>query len=397
MNTTGLQARSARVLTAALAVLVVILSACGGAPAALLATISTPDAATPIQIDKAINITGKVSGGGLKSVDVYIDGVKYATVDTPGQNNEFSVSAPWTPAKAGAHVIQLKGLNDKGEVIVASEALFVTVQGSPATATAPPAPPTAAPTVAAAPTVSVTVATPVPAAAAAGPTVAVKEGDFVNVRKGPAVAFDKVGTLDKGISAPVKGKNTDGTWWQISFPAAPDGVGWVFGQLVIATGDTSKVAVAQAPVLPTSAATQPPAPTSPPPAAPTSSLPPSALLPYSQVMRFSPRDDIGDVPLGFNGAKQSTLVWEVNGAKSLELEITVQDGGGIFSDCTAGNLSTISPNAASGKRMPLAVPSGSWPFAIDGKGYYLFTIYVTKADGSQTTIPRNVIVDCYKK
>jgi hypothetical protein len=43
------------------------------------------------------------------------------------------------------------------------------------------------------------------------------------------------------------------------------------------------------------------------------------------------------------------------------------------------------------------VPSGRFPFTINDKGYYLFTIHVVKADGSTTTIPRNVIVDCFKQ
>jgi hypothetical protein len=119
--------------------------------------------------------------------------------------------------------------------------------------------------------------------------------------------------------------------------------------------------------------------------------------PYSQVVRFSPRDDIGDVPLGYGGeAKSSMLVWEVNGARSLELEITAMHVGGIFQNCPAGDLTSVSPQDAVGRRKPLAVPSGSYPFSITGAGYYLFTIYVTKTDGSVTAIPRNVIVDCYK-
>jgi hypothetical protein len=119
--------------------------------------------------------------------------------------------------------------------------------------------------------------------------------------------------------------------------------------------------------------------------------------PYSQVVRFVPRDNIGDVPLGYGGeAKSSLLVWEVNGAKSLELEITAMHVGGIFQNCPAGDLASVSPQDAVGRRKPLAVPSGSYPFSITGAGYYLFTIYVTKTDGSTTSIPRNVIVDCYR-
>lgn len=398
MNSLPLKSRPAQVLAVALASLLMVLPACGGAPVALAATISAPDATTALKVSQVVNITGKVTGSGLKSVDVYVDGAKFATVDTAAQNNEFQINVPWTPDKAGAHVIQLKGLNDKGDVLIASDAVFVTVQSAATTvAQATTTAPTAAP---ATPTPAPTAAQPQATATPQGATASVKDGDYVNVRKGPSTAYDKVGTLDRGQTALIRGKNADGTWWQITFPAGQDGVGWVFGGLVTVVGDTSQLAVAGAPPLPTAAPTSANAPTAVPPTAvpaPTSSLPPSALLPYSQVMRFSPRDNIGDVPLGYKGeGKTTSLVWEVNGAKSLELEITAMDGPGIFANCPAGNLASITPNNAAGKRIPLAVPSGSYQVTVDGKGYYVFTIYVVKADGSTTTIPRNVIVDCYK-
>jgi uncharacterized protein YraI len=394
------KAGPARASALIVTLLLLVIPACGAAQTPLAATISAPDATAALKVNEPVNIIGQATGNGLKSVDVYVDGTKHATVDTPAQPNQFVISAPWTPTKAGAHVIQLKGLDDKGEVLVASEAVFVNVQGQPPTPIVEPTvAPTIAPTVAS--TVAVSTTTPPTATTTTtqGPTASVKEGDFVNVRKGPAVAYDKLGTLDKGQSAPVRGKSADGTWWQISFPASPDGIGWVIGQLVNISGDASGVPVAQAPPLPTAGATTQAATTNTPaPAATaTSSIPASALLPYSQSMRFSPRDNLGDVPLGHEGeSKTSTLVWEVNGAKSLELEITTVPGTGIYQNCPAGNLSTITPNDAVGKRKPLQVPSGSYQFTINGKGYYIFTIYVVKTDGSSTTIPRAVIVDCYK-
>jgi uncharacterized protein YraI len=399
-----LKSHSTRLLTLVLAMMVLVAPACGGAQTPVSAVITAPDATAALMAGQEVNIQGRATGSGLKSVDVFVDGVKHATVDTPAQENEFLVSAPWTPGKAGAHVIQLKGMDEKGEVLVASEAVFVNVQGQPATATAPPPTPAsteAVPTAAPAAATAVVTATVATTTTAQGPTASVKEGgDFVNVRKGPATTYDKLGTLDLGQSAPVIGKNADASWWQIRFPAAPDGVGWLIGTLVNINGDASAVPVVQAPPLPTTA---PNAATATAPAAaaatatPGSSLPASALLPYSQSMRFSPRDNIGDVPLGHEGeSKTSTLVWEVNGAKSLELEITTQAGTGIYQNCPVGNLGSVSPNDAVGKRKPLQVPSGSYQFTINDKGYYVFTIHVVKTNGSVEAIPRAVIVDCYK-
>lgn len=392
-----LHTRARALHSLSIVVMLLVITACGAAPTPLTATITSPTATTPVKEGQSVVITGKVTGSGLKSVDVYVDGNKLSSVTTPGQNNTFDVSVPWVATLAGAHVVQLKGLNDKGDVLVSSEAVFITVQPQAASATATPsAQPTATLAVT---TAQAATATPAATAIPQGPLASVKpENDFVNVRKGPAVVYDKLGTLDKGQSAPVKGKNADGTWWQITFPTAPDGVGWVIGQLVNITGDTSNVPVATAPAMPTAPPAQPTlGATQPPVATATSAIPPAALLPYSQNAHFSPRDNIGDVPLGYQGEpKTTTLVWEINGAKSLEMEITSAQVGGIFQNCAAGNLATVSPNDAVGKRLPLPLPSGSYQFSITGAGYYLVTLYVVKADGSSTTIPRNIIVDCYK-
>ncbi len=219
---------------------------------------------------------------------------------------------------------------------------------------------------------------------------------FANVRSGPDVSFQRLGQLDATRpAARVKGKNAAGSWWQIEFPGAPDNTAWVFGQLVDLTGDANAVPVVQSPAPPGAPQAQP-TPTAPqlPTATP---LPSSALLPYSQSMTFAPRDNIGDVPLGHNGeSKTARVQWNITGATRAELEIQTQPGPGIFSNCPAGNLASITPNDAAGKRIPLALPSGEYEFTIAERGYYLFTIYVVKSDGSTTTIPRNVIVDCYK-
>ncbi|HEY3289780.1 MAG TPA: hypothetical protein VGK87_06610, partial [Anaerolineae bacterium] len=91
MNWKTNNTRTAQIFAIAMALMMAILPACGAAPAALTASITAPDSATPLAISKVVNITGKVSGGGLKAADIYIDGVKYARVDTPVQNNEFAV------------------------------------------------------------------------------------------------------------------------------------------------------------------------------------------------------------------------------------------------------------------------------------------------------------------
>jgi uncharacterized protein YraI len=509
----------------ALVVMSLVLAACGGAATPASASITTPTQNASFQAGEEVKIEGLVTGSAVTQVDIFVNGAKFATIDKTARPNEFDVSVAWTaPADtAGSNVIQLKGLDSSGKSIVSSDAVFITIEAQPTPTPEPTLEPTPIPTVAA--------LTPAPQAAqptAAPVLIAPKpENDFVNVRAGPDINAQRLGQLNKGQSAPVRGKSTDGKWfqitfpgapdgaawvlgdvaqvtgdvnvlpvvqastavtgtvsttatvpttntvptapitttapgtatlpaglqppfvrliagqdfanvrtgpdvayeppvgrlnaatsaaavkgksanglwWQILFPSAPGGVAWVFGQLVTLTGDANAIPVVQAPplptpaVAPTAAAAAPAAPTATSiPAVPaTPTVAPAALLPYSQNMRFAPRDDIGDVPLGHQGeSKSSTLQWQINGATRAELEIVAKAGQGIWGQCAAGNLGTVSPNDAAGKRLPLQLPSGEYNFSITGQGYYEFTIYVTKADGSTTTIPRAVIVDCYK-
>jgi hypothetical protein len=393
-----------RILSAFLALVLVVITACSNnanvAPA--VATIISPDPSTQLTLGKEAQIVGKISGGGVKSVDVFVNGNKYATVNQATASGDFQITVPWTPDQRGVNVIQIKGLGDKGEQIIQTS-VIVNAQ-VPVVTTAPVAPTTAP----AAPTQVASTPAPLPTTAPKPEANAISPKDeFVNVRTGPGTIYTRVGQINKNQSAPVIGKNADGTWWQVNFKEAPNNAGWVLAELVKFEGDATAIKVVSIPTPPPQPTRAAALPTSPPvvavvptspPAPPQPSLPPSALLPYSQNMRFDPRDDIGDVPLGHNGPKTSKLVWEVNGAKSLELEITAPNSpGGIFSDCPAGDANSIQPQSAVNKRMSLAVPKGEFSFSIEGKGYYIFRIHVVKSDGSTTDIPRHVIVNCYKK
>lgn len=384
-------------LAIALAVAALTLAACGAAAPPAQAVITEPAPQAQVMTGVSTSIVGQVTGADVKVVEVYVDGVRYATIDTPTAENQFDVLVPWTPPIQGAHVIQIKGLNERGEEVVASDLVFVMAQMPPPTVTPTPEAtpvPTATPEPTPQPLAEQPTVTPVP-------NLIKVTNDFVNVRSGPGTGYERVGQLTLNQVVPVTGKSEDGAWWQIEFQGGPDGKAWVIGQYVEFSGDANAVPVVR--VAPPAASDAGGAPavaaaTAAPAATPTSDLPPSALLPYSQNMRFSPRDDIGDVPLGHDGPKSSTLVWEVNGAKKLELEITVRQGPGTYSACQPGNLNSIrAAGFTPGQRVPLSVPSGSFPFSIEDSGYYEFTIHVVKTDGSTTTIPRAVIVGCYKQ
>jgi uncharacterized protein YraI len=153
----------------------------------------------------------------------------------------------------------------------------------PADAAAPPAAVPVTDTQGTTDTDAVVINTPAPAQTptpAAPPTAAaaqVTTNDIVNIRSGPGTAYGLVGSAQTGETFPVTGKNQAGDWWQINYNGQ---TGWIFGQLVSASG-TEGVAVAQnIPAVPTAAPVPPtntpaPQPTAPPAAA----APPPAEAP----------------------------------------------------------------------------------------------------------------------
>ncbi len=70
----------------------------------------------------------------------------------------------------------------------------------------------------------------------AGPAVSVSR--TMNVRGGPGTDYPVIGTAIDGQRFPIVGQNSAGDWWQIYFE---EGMGWIYGGLVTAIGDTEDV------------------------------------------------------------------------------------------------------------------------------------------------------------
>jgi uncharacterized protein YraI len=58
----------------------------------------------------------------------------------------------------------------------------------------------------------------------------------LNIRSGPGVSFNSLGTLNPQDVVTLTGKDPNGAWLQIEFAAGPDGKGWVNAAFVRATG-----------------------------------------------------------------------------------------------------------------------------------------------------------------
>ncbi|MCB9156531.1 MAG: SH3 domain-containing protein [Caldilineaceae bacterium] len=68
---------------------------------------------------------------------------------------------------------------------------------------------------------------------------AVSVSQILNVREGPGTVYNILGQVNPGNNFPIAGKNDAGDWWEIEY--APGQTGWVFGQLVDASGDVGGV------------------------------------------------------------------------------------------------------------------------------------------------------------
>lgn len=54
----------------------------------------------------------------------------------------------------------------------------------------------------------------------------------INVRSGPNVLFDSLGTLRNGETVAIISESSGGSWLQITFPAGSQSIGWVFKRYI---------------------------------------------------------------------------------------------------------------------------------------------------------------------
>jgi hypothetical protein len=82
----------------------------------------------------------------------------------------------------------------------------------------------------------------------------------VNVRGGPCTCYDQVGVLLPGQTSAIIGRNPEGTWYEIEYVGGPDGIGWVFKDLVHVIGDVNSMPTVIPPPTPTLPPTTTPLP-----------------------------------------------------------------------------------------------------------------------------------------
>jgi len=81
---------------------------------------------------------------------------------------------------------------------------------------------------------------PTETATPAPPSANGAEGEVtaqINVRKGPAQSYDSLGLLNPKDKVTITGLTLNNLWYQIEYPASPDGSGWISAQYIKVLGD----------------------------------------------------------------------------------------------------------------------------------------------------------------
>lgn len=219
-----------------------------------------------------VNIQALVSNAGpdINRVEVAVDDSIVAELTTPNASGApaFSIAESWQASGQGAHTITVTAIRASGEASTpATVTINVVSQGAQSQQT-----PTvsggsgqtdtsggaasASPTAQASNTPAPPTNTPQPQATATPSTPRAVFNVGVNVRRGPDTSFEPpIGSFAAGDSSDILAVNPSRTWYKVRYY---NGEGWVFGNLIALSGDTSNLPVDAGPPTPTPV---PPTPT----------------------------------------------------------------------------------------------------------------------------------------
>jgi hypothetical protein len=99
-------------------------------------------------------------------------------------------------------------------------------------------------------------ATATPSHTPTAPVVLIEAVGEANLRSGPGLDFDVIGTISAGDPVRVVGRSPNFPWYVVEWPGGPGDVAWVFDELVIVHGDITTQPIYPDPVAPTVDPTQ---------------------------------------------------------------------------------------------------------------------------------------------
>jgi uncharacterized protein YgiM (DUF1202 family) len=251
---------------AALATPACVVTGSSSLPTTPVVNITTPQNGSRFSIGEPVVVQFSAADvQGVNQIELMIDGqpIRVESIDPPV--NSFVANHIWTPDSTGSHAIELRAFNVAG---ASSEPvkIFVTIS-EPLIGAAPSTPTPIAPLSSTPDTSSPTpvestetLPTPTPAGqqpAGSDPMVMALVG--LNVRSGPGTGYPVIGRLVEGQTAPITGRNPQGTWWQIVYPSDQGQRGWISGSAQFSTATNAEgVLIVEAPPLPTPAPTDTP-------------------------------------------------------------------------------------------------------------------------------------------
>jgi hypothetical protein len=185
------------------------------------------------QLEVYVRATDSV---GVTRVEMRADDLLVDSSASPDPNGSTTLDTLlyWTPTNSGPHVLQIVAF--RGTLQGDAQTLHLTVRDNAAQVTVP--------------AVSPVFVTSAPSSNGNTDLTCRVQANIgtLNVRNGPGVNYDAIGTISIGQPVPVTGSNADRSWWQIN---AGGLIGWVSAAYSSTVGICSNVFVVAVPPSPT--------------------------------------------------------------------------------------------------------------------------------------------------
>ena len=225
--------------------------------------INSPSDGTLLEPGQAVQVNVVANDDqAVARVELYVDNSLIESRVAPSGSALTTTSEQftWSASMMGPHTLQVRAYDATGqmgasrfvavEVRLPGEATSPPVSSPPPGATSPPDGATSTPL------------TPTEPASTATPESALVTANVnANVRGGPGTNYNVVGVLRVGESAPVTGRNSDSSWWQINYQG---GASWIANSVVTASSTAHDAPVVSAPPPPPTNTPAPPTATPPP-------------------------------------------------------------------------------------------------------------------------------------
>lgn len=191
------------------------------------------------------------AGPGVARIEFRVDDHPVATVyaNNPDGQPTLDARASWVAVDKRSHLITVEAFRADGSSLGLGDVAVKVTDAPSAQRPGGSAPPTSGGT----PSTPIPTLTPAPilptstsAVPLTGP-IARAAVNGLNVRQGPDTAYPTVGILAQGEAVQIVGRNTDGSWWAVSYAG---GTAWVFAALTTTEGNVSQVPLVAAPPRP---------------------------------------------------------------------------------------------------------------------------------------------------